>query len=110
MKRPRDPFASRKPMADNHPVMEYLNWQITLHEEHMKYLCGGCFDSTITQMKKTLADPYVTEYGIPERAFESIEYDLGEMKRIGDQLGRLRRERLRLQKDVDFRHTGSYLL
>ncbi len=106
----RDPFASRKPMADNHPVMEYLNWQIALHEEHMEHLCGGWFDSTVEQMKKTLADPYTREYGIPERAFEGLKYGTDEMKRIGDQLGRLKRERLRLKKDVDFRGNGSYLL
>ena len=110
MKPTRDPFASRKPMADNHPVMEYLNWLIACHKEHLKYLRGGWFDSSVEQMKKTLDDPYTEEWGMPDRPFEDFEYTLKEMQRVENQLSRLKQERLRLQKDVDFIGNSSYLI
>lgn len=109
MKPTRDPFASRNPMAENHPVMEYLNWQIACHVEHLSKLCNGWFDSSVEQMKRDLDRFDVKEYGIPDRSIVDFEYTLGEMRRVNNQLNRLKRERLRLQKDVDFRN-GNYLL
>ena len=110
MKPTRDPFASRKPMADNHPVMEYLDWLIACHQEHLEHLCGDWFDSSVERVKKELDDFNVEDYGISPRAIEGLEYSLEEMKRVDDQLSRLKRERLRLKKDVDFRGNSSYLI
>lgn len=108
---PKDPFVGNPPMAEDHPVIKYLDWQIACHQKAIEFHSGVYLDSSIEQYKKDLnvLGDHISDFGVPNRMIESLEYNLNQVKRLNQQLQLLKQERFRLLRDVDF-HGFNYML
>lgn len=106
---PKDPFVKGPPMKEDHSVIKYLDWQIACHSQMLEIASNSYFDDAVQKFKRDVDDFDIKDYGIPNRTFESMEYTLNELKRISNQLQLLKKERLRLLRDVDF-HGFNYML